>query len=189
MKHQRTKLQAGLVPKAKKAVNLSSKLSLSDFSLKAIRITKSGSIIYMAIHRKSGAIYALKSTRKSNAKLRQEQFTLELKLGLSANHPNITKIYGFFEESDNIYIVKEYLEEGGVVDEQKGLPDWLVSQYLNQLLFGVLGLAGIAEVGSWHVSPSHLAKTNVNLVLFRELSKLPTSRMQSRVARICLLRS
>jgi len=98
-----------MIPKPKKIGNLQSKLSLSDFSLKAIKITRSGAIIYMAIHSKTGTIYALKSIRKSKTKSRLNEFMLELKLGLYANHPNITKIYGLFEEGDYIYLIKEYL--------------------------------------------------------------------------------
>lgn len=63
-------MQINMIPRPKKSIETNIKLSLSDFSLKALKITRSGSIIYMAIHNKSGAIYALKSIRKSKAKLK-----------------------------------------------------------------------------------------------------------------------
>jgi hypothetical protein len=73
------------------------RITLSDFTLKALKITRNGSIIYMAIHNKSGGIYALKSIRKSKVKQHLPEFLMQLKLGLCANHPNINKIYGFFK--------------------------------------------------------------------------------------------
>lgn len=44
---------------------------------------------------------------------------MQLKLGLLLNSPNIAKIYGFFADSDNIYIIKEYLEEGCILERRK----------------------------------------------------------------------
>jgi len=113
--------KANIIPMPKKEGHSQANPSLQDFSLRPVKITHSGSIIYMAVHRKTAAIYALKSIRKSKVKLKLSQFLLELKVGLTADHPNILKIYGFFEEGDNVYLVKEYLEEGALVDHRKGL--------------------------------------------------------------------
>jgi serine/threonine protein kinase len=37
---------------------------------------------------------------------------MEIKLGMSFGHPNFAQVYGCFSDNDNLYIVKEYLEEG-----------------------------------------------------------------------------
>jgi serine/threonine protein kinase len=39
-------------------------LSLSDFNLKAIKITEGGSIVYLASHKKTNCIMAIKSIKK-----------------------------------------------------------------------------------------------------------------------------
>ena len=71
-----SKLQLKMIPKPKRNIECHIKLSLSEFTLKAMKITRSGSIIYMAIHNKSGGIYALKSIRKSKAKQKINEFIL-----------------------------------------------------------------------------------------------------------------
>ena len=35
------------------------------------------------------------------------------------NNANIAKIYGFFVDSDNVYVIKEYLEEGCIKNCKK----------------------------------------------------------------------
>jgi len=42
------------------------------------------------------------------------QFISELKLQLFLQHPYITKIYGYFIENDNIYLVMEYMTDGNL---------------------------------------------------------------------------
>ena len=65
------------VPKNKKNVYAcESKLSLGDFCVKAIKITNSGSIIYQAVDKKSGGIYAIKSLRKTAAKNKIDEILL-----------------------------------------------------------------------------------------------------------------
>ena len=69
-------MQIKMIPKPKKNIETHTKLSLSYFTLKALKITRNGSIIYMAIHNKSGGIYALKSIRKSKAKQHLSEFIM-----------------------------------------------------------------------------------------------------------------
>ncbi len=96
---------SSLIPKSKKS-QIVSKIQLSDFSLKAIKISKSGAIIYVAVHKKTGLIYAIKSIRKSKIKVQMNEFILELKLGLYFVHPNFARTYGYFHEGDNVYIIR-----------------------------------------------------------------------------------
>ena len=44
-------------------------------------------------------------------------------------------------------------------------------QYINQVIYGVLGLVNLIKGSNWHVTPFNLAKSNVDLMLFRELSR------------------
>ena len=43
-----------------------------------------------------------------------DQFIQELKIQLYLNHPNIVKMYGYFANSQNFYIILEYMEEGSL---------------------------------------------------------------------------
>lgn len=42
----------------------------------------------------------------------EHQIVLEIKLQLYFNHPNVTKLYGFFDDAEFIYLVMEFMEEG-----------------------------------------------------------------------------
>lgn len=41
----------------------------------------------------------------------EEQLVSELKLQAYTNHPNVLKMYGFFHDTTNIYIMLELAEE------------------------------------------------------------------------------
>lgn len=48
-----------------------------------------------------------------------DQFVQEIKICLFMNHPNIVRMYGFFTDRDNIYILMEYMEEGSLYKQVK----------------------------------------------------------------------
>lgn len=58
-------------------------------------------------------IYALKVMNK--AKIREadmvDQVFWEIKLQTYMNHPNILKLFGFFHDSKNIYLILEYCSQ------------------------------------------------------------------------------
>lgn len=62
------------------------------------------------MHKSTNSIFAIKSIKKRLIRPQLESFILQLKLGILLNIPNLAKIYGFFTDSDNVYLVKEYLE-------------------------------------------------------------------------------
>ena len=68
----------------------------------------------MGIHKSTGAIFAIKKVPKQMIKshFMIDQFILELKIQSFFNHRNILKIYGFFDDKENIYLILEYMEEG-----------------------------------------------------------------------------
>ena len=137
--------------------------------MKALKITKKGSIVYQAIHKSSGTIYAVKSIRKASLKGKLDNLIIELKVGLIFGHPNLAKIYGFFSDKNNFYIIQEFLEEGCITEQKKSSADILVATSLNQVLFAASCLADFIELKKWSISPSKLAKSHVKMTLFREL--------------------
>ena len=44
--------------------------------------------------------------RKVSIKDRVDELLMEIKIGMVFGHPNYTKIYGFFADKDNFYIIK-----------------------------------------------------------------------------------
>jgi serine/threonine protein kinase len=81
-------------------------------------------------HRKTGFIGALKIMRKSiiqeNSYDKREriirQITSEIKLQWFLNHPNLVKLYDFFDDRHNIYLFVELGSDGHLFDlmEKKG---------------------------------------------------------------------
>jgi serine/threonine protein kinase len=41
-----------------------------------------------------------------------DQFVLEVKLQAYLNHPNILSLFTTFDDTDNVYILLEYMEQG-----------------------------------------------------------------------------
>jgi aurora kinase len=97
------------------------KISLGDFALgKTLGEGKFG-VVYQAIHKASGMLFALKKVPKEMIKshLMVDQFILELKLQTFLSHSNILTIYAHFEDSKHIYLVLEYMEEGTLFSHLK----------------------------------------------------------------------
>ena len=90
-------------------------LFITDFNLKAIKITEGGSLIYLASHKRTHFLVAIKCIQKRLIRQDMQAFITQLKLGLLLNNPNVAKIYGFFADSDNFYLIREYLEEGCIL--------------------------------------------------------------------------
>lgn len=56
----------------------------------------------------------------------ENQFCLEIKLQAFLNHENILKLYGVFDDDENIYLILEFMEEGnlyGVLKKNKKLSE------------------------------------------------------------------
>lgn len=66
-----------------------------------------------------------------------EQFTKEIRLHSSLDHPNIVKFYGVFEEDEEVYLVLEYLNGGTLFDylnEVTALPLREAVEYLRDVI-------------------------------------------------------
>lgn len=73
-----------------------------------------------------------------------EQFVRELKIQLSLNHPNIVKVYGFFDDLIQFYIIMECAMDGHLSQKiEKSptpLPEKEVAVIMNQICSAVLAL-------------------------------------------------
>ncbi len=89
-------------------------LKLEDFKLwKEIGSGRFGKV-HLARHKLTRTIYAVKKMSKKMIKSLKmcHQVILEIKLQMFLDHPNIVKLYGFFDDIEYIYLVMEYMEEG-----------------------------------------------------------------------------
>ncbi len=70
--------------------------------------------VYQAFEKRAKSVYALKKIPKSTIKSHWmiDQFVLEVKIQQFCNHPNILSLHGVFDDTDNVYILLEYMEEG-----------------------------------------------------------------------------
>lgn len=65
---------------------------------------------------------------------------MEIKMQSFFDHPNILKLYGFFDDEENIYLILEYMEEGTLYSQlrkQKTLKHEDASKKLRDVLEGV----------------------------------------------------
>jgi hypothetical protein len=70
--------------------------------------------VHMAIHKKTGFLCALKKVKKEAVRSMVEQFIQEMKIQLFLNHPRLVKIYGYFCDTEHIYMLIEYMEDGSL---------------------------------------------------------------------------
>ena len=69
-----------------------------------------------------------------------EQFTRELKIQMFLNHPNIIKMFGFFDDPEKIYILLEAGTNGQLFKQLKKnqcMPEKKVAQLMRQVCQGV----------------------------------------------------
>lgn len=92
----------------------SGELDKNDFQLMSNLGEGSFGKVYKVTHRPTGDLYAIKVVSKEKMKspsmLKQIQNEIEIMQGIT--HPNIVKLWTYFENEKNIYLV---LELGGVI--------------------------------------------------------------------------
>ena len=75
--------------------------------------------MYVAVHKKSGFICALKKIKKDGVRFMIDQFIQELKIQQYLSHPNLVRIYGYFADKEHFYMLVEYMEEGSLYSFMK----------------------------------------------------------------------
>lgn len=90
----------------------------------------------------TGEFRALKIVDKSllHEEMSEEEIENEIKILKSLDHPNIIKVYDFFDYKDNLFIVNEFIGDGDLfklVEQLKFLNESLSLKILHQLLSAV----------------------------------------------------
>lgn len=70
---------------------------------------------------------------------------------MAFGHPNYTKVYGFFSDKDNFYIIREFLEEGDLLESKKAMNENAISQSLNHIIFAASCLSSLIDVRFWKI--------------------------------------
>ncbi|EAR85254.2 kinase domain protein (macronuclear) [Tetrahymena thermophila SB210] len=81
--------------------------------------------VFLAQDKKTGFLFAVKQIHKEDmiSMGMEEQFSNEIKIQMSLNHPNIIRLYGFYQDEYYFYLLMEYAPGGEIYRYQKTLPD------------------------------------------------------------------
>lgn len=97
--------------------------------------------VHKAVHRTTGQVRAIKTVRKIKAvKDLGESFSNEIEILRVLNHPNVMKLYEFYEEPRSFHIVTELLSGGEFFDyivATRYLSEPIAAHFFRQLLCAV----------------------------------------------------
>ena len=69
-----------------------------------------------------------------------QEVTNEIKILSLLDHPNIMKIYEFYEDNENFYIINEFCDQGNIaekMDKEGTLSEFIVRYFMNQVFRAV----------------------------------------------------
>lgn len=99
--------------------------------------------VHFATHRTSGQVRAIKTVRKASITSdigARRKFVTEIEILKHLNHPNIVKLYEFYEDENSYHLVTEYLPGGELFDyilKTRSLNELSAANVMRQLLSAV----------------------------------------------------
>lgn len=97
--------------------------------------------LYILRHKTSGMWVALKKMQKARIDFyAKKQMIEEIKIQYYINHPNIIKLYSFFEDEESIYLVIELFISGHLfsfLEKKKMVEERLVKSIVKQICEGL----------------------------------------------------
>ena len=101
--------------------------------------------VYKAIHKKTGNIRAMKIIPKNNAKpgFTDKDIIHEIMIMKNLDHPHVIKLYEFYTDEYNYYLINEFCTEGDLSEKMyklKSLPEPIVKIIMAQIFNAVLYL-------------------------------------------------
>mmetsp|Transcript_19958 Transcript_19958/g.19999 ORF Transcript_19958/g.19999 Transcript_19958/m.19999 type:complete len:183 (-) Transcript_19958:838-1386(-) len=100
--------------------------------------------VRLATHIPTGQKRAIKTIHKSsiiNEAAERNKFISEIEILRKADHPNIVKLYEFFEDEEHYHLVTEHVKGGELFDyiiKSKMLSEKIAAHFMIQLLSAVL---------------------------------------------------
>ncbi|CAD8061124.1 unnamed protein product [Paramecium sonneborni] len=104
------------------------------------KILREGSCgqVRLVLHKKLGQQRAMKQISKKKIQKEQEDAMFsEVSLLKNMDHPNIVKLYELYQDSQNYYLVTEYLNGGELLDKlnvEKTFNEKIAAEYMKQVL-------------------------------------------------------
>ena len=78
--------------------SLGAEPKLSDFHIGSCKGEGRFGKVYMAVHKKTGFLCALKKIKKESVRYMIDQFIQEIKIQMFLNHSKLVKMYGYFAD-------------------------------------------------------------------------------------------
>ena len=94
--------------------------------------------VYLAKHRSSGFICALKVLHKSELQQGkvEKQVRREIEIQSNLAHPNILRLYGHFHDAKRVFLILEFAGKGELykhLRKEVRFPEWKAAQYIAQM--------------------------------------------------------
>ena len=96
--------------------------------------------VFRVIHKQTGIVRALKIIKKSSLAdddFHEENFLMEISVLINTDHPNIMRVYEYFIDKKNYFIIMEYIQGKDLwtyVSKLQEYNEKLISVILKQLL-------------------------------------------------------
>ena len=127
---------------------LESEPKITDFIILKELGSGSKGRTYLVQHKVTKAEYAIKAIDKRDRKNFDENFKEKVELIYKIHHPNITKLFSFFEDNNYCYFIMEYLSKGDVgfvfhIDKNKRLSSKCCSSIIKDIISAIYYLHNI----------------------------------------------
>lgn len=149
---------------------LQGEFKLSDFKIGKSKGEGKFGQVFVAWHKATASLFALKKIPKDTIKqhMMEDQLVLEIKLQAYLNHPNILKLYSFFADDKNIYLVLEYMNEGTLFEHLKRRKDRMtekeVSRRIAEIANAIKYLHDL-DIAHRDIKPENIVLSNVHQLL------------------------
>lgn len=93
-------------------------------------------------HKILGFLFAMKVVAKKVVKEKnmEKQILWEATINMTLTHPNITQMYGMFDDAENIYFIEELMIDGHLFNKMKQtkrLPEEEAASIVKEIIEGV----------------------------------------------------
>lgn len=110
-------------------------------------------------------LVAIKRVAKEKVRFMLPQFISEIKIQMFLEHPNIVRLYGFFDDPTHFYIVMEFMEGGnlfGLLKKRKRVGEGEAAERVREVC---LGLKEMHDNSILHrdIKPENIVITNVRI--------------------------
>ena len=130
-------------------------------------------VVHRVVHIASGQERVCKTVRKGNSSLPPGQLESEIRIIARLDHPNVVRMYEFFQEEHEVHLIQEFCNGGDLlkrikhsIKQQTPMPHRLVANIVRQILAAVAFMS--------HNRTLHKDLKCENVMLVEDGSKWPT---------------